>query len=83
MRMAPRQQKASFWISWKSCRLRLNGDKSIKVAFDNDVSWPLTWYLRDYPQRVFFRRESQPKPERFAGHHCGGTELEQRRALSG
>ncbi len=34
--------------------MRLNGDKSIKVAFDSDVSWPLTWYLRDYPQRVFF-----------------------------
>jgi uncharacterized protein (TIGR03663 family) len=34
--------------------MRLNGDKSIKVAFDNDVSWPMTWYLRDYPQRVFF-----------------------------
>jgi hypothetical protein len=34
--------------------MRLYGDKSIKVAFDNDVSWPMTWYLRDYPQRVFF-----------------------------
>ncbi len=34
--------------------MRLNGDKSIKVAFDSDVSWPLTWYLREYPQRVFF-----------------------------
>ena len=34
--------------------MRLNGDKTIKVAFDSDVSWPLTWYLRDYPQRVFF-----------------------------
>ncbi len=34
--------------------MRLNGDKSIKVAFDNDSSWPFTWYLRDYPNRVFF-----------------------------
>ena len=34
--------------------MRLNGDKSIKVAFDSDVSWPFTWYLRDYPNRVFF-----------------------------
>ncbi|MDX1413534.1 MAG: TIGR03663 family protein [Candidatus Promineifilaceae bacterium] len=34
--------------------MRLNGDKSIKVAFDSDVSWPLTWYLREYPNRVFF-----------------------------
>lgn len=34
--------------------LRLHGDKSIKVAFDNDVSWPMTWYLRDYPNRIYF-----------------------------
>ncbi|MCB9422131.1 MAG: TIGR03663 family protein [Ardenticatenaceae bacterium] len=34
--------------------LRMYGDKSIKVAFDNDVSWPFTWYLRDYPNRVYF-----------------------------
>ncbi len=33
---------------------RLYGDKSIKVAYDNDVSWPFTWYLRDYPSRVYF-----------------------------
>ncbi len=40
--------------------MRLNGDKGIKVAFDNDVSWPLTWYLRDYPNRVFFGEQSNP-----------------------
>jgi len=34
--------------------MRLNGDKSIKVAYDNDVSWPFTWYLRDYPNRVYY-----------------------------
>ncbi len=34
--------------------MRLYGDKSIKVAYDSDVSWPFTWYLRDYPNRVFF-----------------------------
>lgn len=34
--------------------MRLYGDKSIKVAYDSDVSWPYTWYLRDYPNRVFF-----------------------------
>lgn len=33
---------------------RLYGDKSIRVAFDNDVSWPFTWYLRDYPNRYYF-----------------------------
>ncbi len=34
--------------------MRLYGDKSIKVAFDNDSSWPFTWYLRDYPNRAYF-----------------------------
>lgn len=34
--------------------LRLYGDKSIRVAYDNDVSWPFTWYLREYPNRHYF-----------------------------
>jgi hypothetical protein len=34
--------------------LRLYGDKSIRVAYDNDVSWPFTWYLRDYPNRLYY-----------------------------
>ncbi|MBK8987813.1 MAG: TIGR03663 family protein [Chloroflexi bacterium] len=34
--------------------MRLHGDQSIKVAYDNDVSWPFTWYLRNYPNRVYF-----------------------------
>ncbi|MCA9971427.1 MAG: TIGR03663 family protein [Anaerolineales bacterium] len=34
--------------------MRLYGDKSIKVAFSADVSWPFTWYLRDYPNRVYY-----------------------------
>ena len=34
--------------------MRMNGDKSIRVAYDNDVSWPFTWYLRDYPNRYYF-----------------------------
>ncbi|MEM7115580.1 MAG: flippase activity-associated protein Agl23 [Chloroflexota bacterium] len=34
--------------------MRLNGDKGIRVAFDNDVSWPFTWYLREYPNRNYF-----------------------------
>ncbi len=34
--------------------MRMHGDKSIRVSFDNDSSWPFTWYLRDYPNRVYF-----------------------------
>jgi sugar lactone lactonase YvrE len=34
--------------------LRLHGDRSLKVAYDNISSWPYTWYLRDYPNRLYF-----------------------------
>ncbi len=34
--------------------LRMHGDLSIRVAFDNDVSWPFWWYLRNYPNKVYF-----------------------------
>lgn len=34
--------------------LRMYGDLSIRVAFDNDVSWPFWWYLRNYPSKVYF-----------------------------
>lgn len=33
---------------------RLYGDKSIAVAYDNDALYPFWWYLRDYPNRVWF-----------------------------
>jgi len=33
--------------------LRLHGDKSIKVAWSDDGTWPMQWYLKDYPNRFF------------------------------
>jgi uncharacterized protein (TIGR03663 family) len=33
---------------------RTVGDKQIKIAYDNDSSWPLTWYFRDYPNAVYY-----------------------------
>jgi uncharacterized protein (TIGR03663 family) len=33
---------------------RTVGDKMIKVAYDNDSTWPLEWYLREYPNRVYY-----------------------------
>jgi uncharacterized protein (TIGR03663 family) len=45
---------------------RTVGDKQIKVAYDNDSSWPLTWYFRDYPNAVYYAdnpsRESLDAP---------------------
>ncbi len=34
--------------------LRTTDGKAIKVAYDDDVSWPINWYLRDYSQQYFF-----------------------------
>jgi uncharacterized protein (TIGR03663 family) len=36
---------------------RMVGDKEMRVAFDDFTSWPLWWYLRDYPNKVFFGKE--------------------------
>jgi len=50
---------------------RTAGDKLIKVAYDGDVSWPLEWYMREYPNRVFYgenpSREQMDVPIVLAG----------------
>lgn len=33
---------------------RTVGDKQMKIAHDDDSSWPFTWYLRDWPNAVYF-----------------------------
>jgi uncharacterized protein (TIGR03663 family) len=33
---------------------RIAGDKQIQVAYDNEVSWPLEWYMREYPNRQYY-----------------------------
>ena len=33
---------------------KLGGDQSLKVAYDDDATWPLEWYLRNYTNRVYF-----------------------------
>ncbi|MEK7311088.1 MAG: SMP-30/gluconolactonase/LRE family protein, partial [Chloroflexota bacterium] len=35
----------------------------IRVAYDDDVSWPVTWYMRDYTGQVFYGGE--PSKEVF------------------
>jgi len=36
---------------------RTVGDKQIKVAYDDDSTWPLEWYLKDYPNRAYYGAE--------------------------
>lgn len=33
---------------------RTEGDRSIRVAYDDDVAWPMSWYMRFYPNTVFY-----------------------------
>ncbi len=33
---------------------RTVGDKMIEVAYDSEISWPLEWYMREYPNRKFY-----------------------------
>ena len=37
--------------------LRTVGDKQIKFAYDDDSTWPLEWYFRQYPNRVYYGAE--------------------------
>jgi DNA-binding beta-propeller fold protein YncE len=33
---------------------RTVGDRQIKVAYDNESTWPFEWYFREYPNRAFY-----------------------------
>ena len=52
--------KAEVLRQLEAVSMRQFGDKSVKVAFDNDSSWPFTWYLRDYPNRLYFGENPTP-----------------------
>jgi uncharacterized protein (TIGR03663 family) len=55
---------------------RTVGDKMIEVAYDSDVSWPLEWYMREYPNRQFYgetpTREKLDVPVVLAGDKNDG-----------
>ena len=44
---------------------RVTDGLAIRAAYDDDVSWPFTWYLRNYPNQVFFGGE--PSRDSFHG----------------
>jgi len=45
--------------------------KDLKIAYDDEVSWPMTWYLRDYRNQAFYgaqpNREALDAPVVLAG----------------
>jgi uncharacterized protein (TIGR03663 family) len=50
---------------------RTVGDKNIRVAYDDDSTWPLEWYLREYPNKVYYAaspsRDSMDSPVVIVG----------------
>ncbi len=33
---------------------RTVGERNVEVAYDDDTSWPLSWYMREYPNARFY-----------------------------
>jgi sugar lactone lactonase YvrE len=44
---------------------RLNDGVGLKVAYDSDVAWPMTWYLREYDQNNYAFYGQQPTREKL------------------
>ena len=40
---------------------RTVGEREIRVSYDDDVAWPMTWYMRFYPNHIFYG--ANPTPE--------------------
>jgi uncharacterized protein (TIGR03663 family) len=34
--------------------------KDLKIAFDDEVAWPMSWYLKNYPNRIYFGSDPNP-----------------------
>lgn len=39
---------------------RIAGGRNLKVAYDNESSWPFEWYLRNYPNRLYYGASPGP-----------------------
>lgn len=50
---------------------KIAGDHALRVAYDDDSTWPLEWYLRDYPNKVYYganpSRDSMDSPVVIVG----------------
>lgn len=42
----------------------LYGGNDLVVWYDSGTAWPMQWYLRDFPHRVFYDRTLETAPER-------------------
>jgi uncharacterized protein (TIGR03663 family) len=50
---------------------KTTGDHQLKFSYDDDSTWPLEWYFRDYPNKVYYaatpNRNAMDLPVVFAG----------------
>ena len=55
--------------------MRMQDGLGLKVAYDSDVAWPMTWYLRDYTNQSYYgdkpTRESLDAPVVISGPSTG------------
>jgi uncharacterized protein (TIGR03663 family) len=58
-------------------------DHSIVIAYDNETSWPLSWYLRDFKNQKFYGGSPRRGFTRSAGHSRRRCQLQQDRANRG
>ena len=75
--------QAGAGADWRRSRARRRATIRSRVAYDDDSTWPLEWYLRDYPNKVYYRREPQPRHHGFAGGDRRRQESLQGEAISG
>ena len=62
---------------------KTGGDHSIRVAYDDDSTWPLEWYLRDYPNKAYYGANPSPRRDGLAGSDRGRQEPLEGEALPG
>ena len=62
---------------------RTVGEREIRVSYDDDVAWPMTWYMRFYPNHVFYG--ANPTTDAMSGAHRPGRQqkLRQGRTIRG
>ncbi len=48
----------------KDLSKRINGDLSLHIGYDGDVSWPMSWYMREFPNARYF---SDALPSDYTG----------------
>ena len=63
--------------------MRTQDGFGIKVAYDSDVAWPMTWYFRDYTNQSYYGDYAHARDTGRAGGDRRSEALEQGRIAAG